>query len=75
VRPAVEASMSDLPGAEDAAVLDRAIALNVHSSVACLKQDSELLRGLLDDGALQVVGAEYSLQTGAVEFFDEGADS
>ncbi len=73
VRPAVEASVSDLPGAEGAAVMERGVALNVHSSVACLQQDSELLRERLDAGALQVVGAIYSLETGTVEFLGEAA--
>jgi carbonic anhydrase len=35
-----------------------------------LRHGSELLENLIQNEGLLVVGAEYSLETGAVEFFD-----
>jgi carbonic anhydrase len=42
-------------------------------SVSHLRHGSEILEQLIDREGLLVVGAEYSLETGEVEFF-EGAD-
>lgn len=45
---------------------------NVRASVDHLRHGSALLEELIEDGLLAVVGAEYSLETGKVDFF-EGA--
>jgi carbonic anhydrase len=37
-----------------------------------LRHGSELLERLIDETGLLVVGAEYSLETGVVDFFDHG---
>ena len=44
---------------------------NVRASVNHLKHASEILEDLIDNHGLMVVGAEYSLETGVVEFLDE----
>jgi carbonic anhydrase len=36
-----------------------------------LRHGSEILEALIRDERLEVVGAEYSLETGVVEFLDE----
>jgi carbonic anhydrase len=36
-----------------------------------LRHGSEILESLIRDDGLLIVGAEYSLETGAVEFFDD----
>jgi len=43
----------------------------VRASVNHLKHASEILEDLIDHHGLMVVGAEYSLETGVVEFLDE----
>lgn len=58
------------------AAIDRAVLLaaatraNVRASAAQLRSCSELLRERIAAGHLTVVGAEYSLETGEVDFFD-----
>jgi carbonic anhydrase len=57
----------------DAAAPDaftRAVRANVRMSVAQLRAGSPILEGLLRKGALSIVGAEYSLETGVVDFFE-----
>jgi len=69
VRPAVLPLLdTDLAGDRDA-LIDRAVRANVIASANQLRHGSEILEELMDDG-LSVVGAEYSLETGEVDFFD-----
>jgi carbonic anhydrase len=49
----------------------QAVRANVGVSVSHLRHGSEVLEELIEREGLRVVGAEYSLETGAVEFFDE----
>jgi len=43
---------------------------NVRASASQLRFGSDLLEREVREGGLRVVGAEYSLETGLVEFFD-----
>jgi len=70
IRPGVESLLTtDL--ARDADALGRqAVRANVRVSANHLRHGSEILEELIRKDGLLVVGAEYSLETGAVEFFD-----
>lgn len=70
VRPAVEGVLATDPGREPRALLEQAIRANIRVSVDHLRHGSELLEQLIRDEGLRVVGAEYSLETGVVDFFD-----
>lgn len=71
IRPAVE-PLLDSKGSDDKAVLlSRAVRANIGTSVANLRHGSEILEGLIDSGKLLIVGAEYCLETGVVEFIEE----
>jgi carbonic anhydrase len=75
VRPSVESVMA-LGGNLDSATLIReAVRANVRASANHLRHGSEILERLIRDGGLMVVGAEYSLETGTVDFFDGVPDS
>jgi carbonic anhydrase len=74
LRPAVHDVVEARPDAPDAEVIALAIRANIRASVNHLRHASELLEELIQEGRLEVVGAEYSLETGVVDFF-EGADS
>jgi carbonic anhydrase len=70
VRPSVEGLMRtelrhDLP-----ALIHHAVRSNVSVSVNHLRYGSSVLEQLIRNEGLMVVGAEYSLETGVVEFFD-----
>jgi carbonic anhydrase len=70
IRPAVAELVEGRDDLDEEALLRRAVRANVRASVDHLRHGSEILETLIDSGGLQVVGAKYSLKTGAVEFFD-----
>ena len=75
VRPSVETVLESGPARDTDSVLRDAIRANVRASANHLRHGSELLEQLIRDEGLVVVGAEYSLETGVVEFFDGVADN
>ena len=75
VRPSVEGLLeTDLRHDRDALV-KQAVRVNIRSSANHLRHGSEVLEQLIQDEGLLVVGAEYSLETGVVEFFDGVPDA
>lgn len=70
VRPSVEELLGGGPVRDRDALVERAVRANVRASANHLRHGSEVLEQLIRDDGLVVVGAEYSLETGAVEFFD-----
>ncbi len=70
VRPSVEGLFAtDLKHDEDELVR-QAVRANIRASVDHLRHGSQVLEQLIQDEGVRVVGAEYSLDTGVVEFFD-----
>ena len=70
IQPSV-VSMMDVTDEQDyELLLERSIRANIRSSANHLRHGSPLLEELIQTNGLVVVGAEYSLETGAVEFFD-----
>lgn len=71
VRPAVETVLA-AGGEQDAdAIIRQATRANVRAAVDHLKHGSALLERLVQTAGLRIVGAEYSLESGLVEFFDD----
>lgn len=70
VRPAVEGVLKTCAGHDMATVVHEAVRSNVRSSADHLRHGSRVLEQLVRNEGLLVVGAEYSLETGMVEFFD-----
>ena len=68
VRPSVEPLLKKK--LEPDALHHAAVRANVQTSVHHLRHGSVLLERLIESNGLHVVGAEYSLETGAVDFFD-----
>jgi carbonic anhydrase len=52
----------------------QSVRANIRASADHLRHGSEILEQLIHDRGLCVVGAEYSLATGIVEFFDGTCD-
>ncbi|HVZ71837.1 MAG TPA: carbonic anhydrase [Polyangia bacterium] len=69
VRPSVENLLHGAPLPADEIVRE-AVRANIRASVANLRKGSDILEQLIQEGRLTIVGAEYSLETGVVEFFD-----
>jgi carbonic anhydrase len=70
VRPSVESVMAVGGDLDSATLVREAVRANVRASADHLRHGSEILERLIRDGGLLVVGAEYSLETGTVDFFD-----
>ena len=70
VRPAVEGLMRTELKHDLNALVRHAVRFNVSLSANHLRYGSEVLERLIRSDGLAVVGAEYSLETGEVEFFD-----
>lgn len=70
IRPAVEELVAAAPGADPAHLARLAVRANVRASANQLRHGSPVLEQLIQNDGLLVVGAEYSLETGCVEFFD-----
>ena len=70
VRPSVEGLLETDLGRDLDALVKQAVRLNIRASADHLRHGSEVLEQLIQNDGLQVVGAEYSLETGVVEFFD-----
>lgn len=51
-------------------LVGRAVRENVRYSANALRHGSDIIEELIGNGELLIVGAEYSLDTGVVEFFD-----
>jgi carbonic anhydrase len=72
VRPSVEALLATSLRDEPEALVREAVRANVRASVDHLRHGSDVLERLIAEEGLLVVGAEYSLETGEVDFL-EGA--
>lgn len=71
IRPSVESLLErDL---DANTVLDQAVRANVHASAERLRRASSLIEQLERDDGLVIAGAEYSLETGVVDFFDDAS--
>jgi len=70
IRPSVEALLATELGHDPNALVRNAVRANVRVSANHLRHGSEVLEQLIQRDRLLVVGAEYSLETGDVEFFD-----
>lgn len=70
IRPSVETLYeTDLKNDFDTLV-HKSVRANVRASVQHLRSGSALLENLVRNEGLHIVGAEYSLETGEVDFFD-----
>jgi len=68
IRPAVQPLINaKVPATE---LMNQAVRANVLTSAEHLRHGSDIIEGLIRSDDLLVVGAEYSLETGKVEFFD-----
>ena len=70
VRPSVEALLATGLARDESALVTQAVRANIRASADHLRHGSAVLEQLLQNDGLLVVGAEYSLETGVVDFFD-----
>jgi carbonic anhydrase len=70
VRPSVEPLLESHGGNDLDVLVRRAVRANVRASANQLRHGSEVLEQLVRQDRLLIVGAEYSLDTGVVDFFE-----
>ena len=70
VRPSVEGLLETELRHDHEALVRQAVRANIRASTNQLRHGSEILEQLIRNEGLLVVGAEYSLETGVVHFFD-----
>jgi carbonic anhydrase len=70
IRPSVEGLLATELRHDLHALARAAVRANIRASVQHLRHGSDIIEQLIHKAGLMVVGAEYSLQTGVVDFFD-----
>ncbi|HTC51371.1 MAG TPA: carbonic anhydrase [Steroidobacteraceae bacterium] len=70
VRPSVQPLLSTSLANDPEALIKQAVRANIRMSADHLRHGSEMLEQLSQRAGLLIVGAEYNLESGIVEFFD-----
>ena len=70
IRPAVEPLMEAASTPREVDLLERSIQANIHATVRHLSDRSQFLAERIEQDKLHIVGAHYSLETGAVDFLE-----
>jgi carbonic anhydrase len=70
VRPSVEQLLASDLKHDLGRLIHEAVRANIRTSVKRLRHGSEIIENLIQEDGLQIVGAEYSLETGEVDFFE-----
>jgi carbonic anhydrase len=70
VRPSVEELLASDLRHDLARLFHEAVRANIRASVKHLRHGSEIIENLIQKDGLMIVRAEYSLETGEVDFFD-----
>jgi len=70
VRPSVQPLLSTSLANDPQSLIQHAVRANIRMSADHLRHGSEILEQLIQSSGLLIVGAEYNLETGVVEFFD-----
>lgn len=70
IQPSVDGLLKEGADINAEDLIQRAVRANIHASVDHLRGGSEILEQLIKNEGLLIVGAEYSLETGVVDFFD-----
>jgi carbonic anhydrase len=70
IRPCIDTVLQSGAVDDEASLVKDAIRVNIRNSAHKLRHESEVLERLIRDDGLLIVGAEYSLETGIVDFFD-----
>lgn len=74
VRPSIEELMQTDLRKQPEKLVHHAVRANIRASAAHLRHGSQTIEHLIKREGLVVIGAEYSLETGLVDFFDEPAE-
>ena len=68
IRPAVEMTIANGYGHDPDALINAVVRENVRQTADALRHGSDIIEHLIEEDGLTIVGAEYCLRTGIVEF-------
>lgn len=71
IRPSVETLLETELRHNPDTLLRRAVRANIRASVNHLRHGSQILEQLIQRDRLFIAGAEYSIETGVVDFLDD----
>ncbi len=74
ISPCLEPLLEATSRESEDALLHEVMRQNVRHSVQQLRQQSSILRKQINEDALEVIGAEYCVSSGTVDFFEPGTD-
>jgi len=69
IKPAVESVRKETNGLEDDDLVQRVAETNVQATVKQVMKNSLVLKEMIDNGEIDIVGGMYDIQSGHVEFF------
>ena len=75
IQPSVQTLVEAGLGKDQENLVKLATRANIRASVAHLKHGSQVLEELVANDGMRIIGAEYSLESGRVEFFDEAEEA
>ena len=75
IMPSVEQTMKLDTDQNVEALVEKVVKANINCSIESMQRDSDILRPLIKNDGLQIVGAEYALETGCVHFFESVYES
>lgn len=70
IRPALDPVLEEYYDVEDEAIVASCVRANVQASVDGLQHGSLILEQLIEAKELNIIGAEYSIETGYIDFFE-----
>ena len=70
IQPSIAPLLSAPHGGDQDWLVRESVRANIRASASHLRHGSDVLEQLIQNNGLKVVGAEYSLDTGVVDFFD-----
>ncbi|MAD91296.1 MAG: carbonic anhydrase [Gammaproteobacteria bacterium] len=68
IRPALELELENNFGDKSCLTIEKCVQTNIKASVTSLENKSTILKELIAENKINVVGAEYSLETGSIKF-------
>ena len=71
ISPAIEPLVKNSRSIDRETLMEEAVRANVHASVNQLQTGSTILKDLIRKDGLQILGAEYSIENGNVNFLDQ----
>ncbi len=70
IRPSVEGLLETELRNDPDELMRQAVRANIRAATNHLRHGSPILESLIDENGLRIVGAEYCLETGVVDFFE-----